>query len=1549
MIRSALARVAKIASIALVVAAIAPSGGEDRAFADGPDSSSLTTAFWEQVQATPPARTGLAIAYDERRGVSVVFGGRSTNARLEDTWSWDGSRWGRLASSGPSARNAHSLTFDTAHGKVLLFGGDPGGGPLGDTWEWSGTAWTQVATLGPMPRTAAAMAFDTLRMRAVLFGGESVTTTLGDTWEWDGDVWTPVCTNAECQRTMPSPRSYGVATYDIDRGKVVVFGGISQDGTLLDDTWEWDGARWTHACTSAACAASRPSARWKHAVAYDRRARATILYGGEHVVSLDDMWSWDGSAWKVLCVRPCSFFAPGRRSGHAMSYDSARQRTVLVSGNPSDGTWDTWEWDGTTWAHRVLPTPGPRSGHAMASDTNRGRIVLFGGGLTGGLFSDTWEWDGSQWLRVCTDPACTQSAPMARLEHALAFDAERGRTVLLGGWAISDNQGLGDTWEWDGAKWLPVSAAFGPRFGHSLTYDSARHVTVLFGGQSGGGLFDDTWEWNGIAWASNPMTTHPSSRSRQSMAFDAKRGRTVLFGGVDNNIRDDTWEWDGVSWEQMQPTARPPPRANAALAYDRRRGAVVLFGGMNGPRSFDDTWEWDGTVWTEETTPNRPPARAAHAMAYDDEHAKLILYGGLGENGYLDDTWQHQRHGEPCHADTECETGHCVDNVCCTAACNECEACNAIPPGVCAPISNREDGHGCVGKRACDAKGRCRKKDGEACGTPGDCISHFCVDGVCCATECTKPCQACGASQKQSGPDGICGDVEEGKDPHDDCSDDGVCSCAHDGACNGLGACRLYPKGTACRGCASAGNGLFDNVCDGLGSCVAGTRVHCDDQHTLFFLDGTTKDCSPYRCSTTGECLEACRSNHDCAAPYTCDSFGACTAAPASPSIADPSGLFGCSVRGARGDTGGALSLTALGIGAILLRRTRLRALAVVALCGCRQVDAGVPQREPFARASQSDTTTSAERALWESRGPGPPARSGHAMTYDEARGVSVLFGGFAGTSPLDDTWEWNGLAWTPSCTDAACASAHPARRFNHAMAFDTARGVTVLFGGQGASAPLHDTWEWNGRAWRDVCADSPCASAVPDERFGHAMVYDGARGRVVLFGGTTCAASTCSDRGDTWEWDGATWSRTTTSGPARTGHAMTYDRARAITLLFGGVHNGVVDDTWEFDGAIWSQVPTTNPPPARSYAALAYDAAGARSILFGGAGVSPETWVWDGSAWSQIVTNIGPSARSAHALAHDEKRHRLVLYGGFVDGQYLDDTWEELRYGGRCNGNDECATGACLDGVCCRTTCGTCESCNADAPGDCRPLTDSDDADSCAGDHTCDSRGRCGLKNGAPCGESSACASGYCIDGVCCATSCTGRCQTCRAALKAFGPDGICGDAASGQDPHDDCLDDGSCSCLRNGACDGAGACAFYAKGADCTACRAAAAGAFGFECDGLGTCSPTVPARCVDQHVLAFADGETLDCNPYRCTQEATCRETCASSSHCNAPYTCNAAGLCDAPPSSPSALHAGCQMQGAARARSSSRASGALLAVGVALAFVRCRRARRRSSPG
>lgn len=183
---------------------------------------------------------------------------------------------------------------------------------------------------------------------------------------------------------------------------------------------------------------------------------------------------------------------------------------------------------------------------------------------------------------------------------------------------------------------------------------------------------------------------------------------------------------------------------------------------------------------------------------------------------------------------------------------------------------------------------------------------------------------------------------------------------------------------------------------------------------------------------------------------------------------------------------------------------------------------------------------------------------------------------------------------------------------------------------------------------------------------------------------------------------------------------------------------------------------------------------------------------------------------------------------------------------GEACSTDTECASGHCADGVCCNTACaGDCFTCDG---GTCGPKAAGEPCDDglfCTATDTCDGSGTChgsgstcplfeesevctacdeatnscsdgaghtcGQEPGAACSVWFQCGSGYCIDGVCCDTSCSDYCEACTAA-KTGGVDGTCSPILAGTDPDSEC-DDGPC---MTGLCDGFGGCGAIPMGTD-------------------------------------------------------------------------------------------------------------------------------------
>lgn len=301
--------------------------------------------------------------------------------------------------------------------------------------------------------------------------------------------------------------------------------------------------------------------------------------------------------------------------------------------------------------------------------------------------------------------------------------------------------------------------------------------------------------------------------------------------------------------------------------------------------------------------------------------------------------------------------------------------------------------------------------------------------------------------------------------------------------------------------------------------------------------------------------------------------------------------------------------------------------------------------------------------AYWTLKSPltSPPIRGAHAMAFDAARGQMVLFGGWASsTGDLGDTWTWDGTTWTQRMP----LHSPPPRRF-HDMVYDAARNEVVLFGGW--SDTLHDlgdTWIWNGVDWE---RRSPATS--PSARTFHKMAYDAAHGKTVLFAGVSGANP--SGLRDTWSWNGINWTQElpANSPPTRWQHAMAYDAARERVVVFGGwgVSSGL-DDTWIWDGTNWAQQSPAARPSLRWGAAMAFDAASRQVVLFGGyRGPSMnDTWIWDGTNWTPKASLVIPPGREIHAMAYDSVRREVVLFGGADESggtlhTLYSDTWGTL------------------------------------------------------------------------------------------------------------------------------------------------------------------------------------------------------------------------------------------------------------------------------------------------
>ena len=302
-------------------------------------SAVLPRGGWVQIHPkhTPGRRAISAVAYDSARNRLVLFGGvsewiGSSFYYEHDTWEWDGNDWTQLKpKTSPPSRAGHMMAYDEKNGVVVLFGGEDKSSTymFSDTWIWDGKDWTQMSPTGyPMGRRGGQMFYDPETEKIILTGGfyyatGKVFTAVSDTWAWNGKDWEYITsfpenlmitnpnvayipslkhpilydykrllqwTNNEWLpmdvSNMPVSRFGPWLTADSDSGRMMIFGGIDNN-VQRNDTWLFENGAWKELHP-----ALTPISRDAHVMFYDPTRNSFMVYGGINTYALDDMWEF---------------------------------------------------------------------------------------------------------------------------------------------------------------------------------------------------------------------------------------------------------------------------------------------------------------------------------------------------------------------------------------------------------------------------------------------------------------------------------------------------------------------------------------------------------------------------------------------------------------------------------------------------------------------------------------------------------------------------------------------------------------------------------------------------------------------------------------------------------------------------------------------------------------------------------------------------------------------------------------------------------------------------------------------------------------------------------------------------------------------------------------------------------------------------------------------------------------------------------------------------------------------------------------------------------
>jgi hypothetical protein len=194
--------------------------------------------------------------------------------------------------------------------------------------------------------------------------------------------------------------------------------------------------------------------------------------------------------------------------------------------------------------------------------------------------------------------------------------------------------------------------------------------------------------------------------------------------------------------------------------------------------------------------------------------------------------------------------------------------------------------------------------------------------------------------------------------------------------------------------------------------------------------------------------------------------------------------------------------------------------------------------------------------------GTDPPERTWTDGVYDPVGDRIILFGGYDGL-PLGDVWQLT-LAGTPTWSQITPSGTPPASRWLHAAVRIPGTNEMLVIAGTDSTL-YDDVWKLNlsgSPAWTKLLPGGP----TPPGRFHATAIYDPARSRVVMYGGSDLSAA----KADTWALSvsgSPAWTQLAPTGflpAARFGHSAVYDPVRDRVIIYGGVTNTTTDEVLE-------------------------------------------------------------------------------------------------------------------------------------------------------------------------------------------------------------------------------------------------------------------------------------------------------------------------------------------------------------------------------------------------
>ncbi len=402
--------------------------------------------------------------------------------------------------------------------------------------------------------------------------------------------------------------------------------------------------------------------------------------------------------------------------------------------------------------------------------------ALFTGGFWRSGAGGPYTWVATAQLFNPATKVWTEAAPMlTKRAYHTVVRLPNGNVLAVGGTDGMDILTSTEIYDPVANKWTPAASTHSPRGGSTATLLPSGKVLLVGGelAQLVGAKTVEVYDPALNTWA----IVAPMSQGRILPATLVLPDGRVLVAGINEVVDIDTTEAGPDDAEIYDPktntwtsTSLMPRRAWGVTLTQLQNGKVLLTHREVKPKkeTFAQIYDPESDVWTI----TKPPAYShtvADATPLDSGHV-LLVGGYLPELPPVSEVYDPgDPLGAPCSIGDDCESGFCVEGICCDRACDggQCEACSikkgAPADGVCSRLtgSQCDDGDPCSLKDTCGADGVCggaprdceplsecheagacdpatglcsspRRPDGSACGERG-----LCSEGRCVTTEST--------------------------------------------------------------------------------------------------------------------------------------------------------------------------------------------------------------------------------------------------------------------------------------------------------------------------------------------------------------------------------------------------------------------------------------------------------------------------------------------------------------------------------------------------------------------------------------------------------------------------------------------------------------------------------------------------------------------------------------------------------------------------------------------------------------------------------------------